>query len=95
MGDELKELFKEGGGCIFKSCNIFLENMPTSHAVGLALFIYACRDSSMFFFCLGLAYAIIINGVCHHLLAPPIAQCCFFGDFLLNITRCASLMLLA
>ena len=50
MGYELKELFKEEGGCIFKSCDIFLENMPMSHAVGLALFIYACRDSAILFF---------------------------------------------
>ena len=91
----LRSSLKRGGGCIFKSCDIFLENMPTSHAVSLALFIYGCRDSAMFFFFHVLAYAIIINGVCHHLLVPPLAQCCFLGDFLLNITRCASLMLLA
>ena len=36
MGDELKWLLKEGDGCIFKSCDIALENMPTSHGVGLA-----------------------------------------------------------
>ena len=32
MGDELKELLKEGvgGGHIFKSCDISLENTPTS-----------------------------------------------------------------
>ena len=41
MGDELKWLLKEGGG------NISLENTPTSHAVGLALVIYACSDSAM------------------------------------------------
>ena len=29
MGDELKWLHKEGGGCIFESCDI----LPTSHAV--------------------------------------------------------------
>ena len=33
MGDELKWLLKEGGGRIFKSCDIFLENTPTSHTV--------------------------------------------------------------
>ena len=33
MGNELKWLLKEGGGCIFESCDISLENMPTSHTV--------------------------------------------------------------
>ena len=31
MGNKLKWLPKEGGGCIFESCDISLENMPTSH----------------------------------------------------------------
>ena len=47
MGNELKWLLKEGDGCIFKSCDISLENMPTSHAVSLALVICACSDSAM------------------------------------------------
>ena len=42
MGNELKWLLKEGGGCIFESCDISLENMPTSHAVSLAFDICAC-----------------------------------------------------
>ena len=33
MGDELKWLLKEGGGCIVKSCGISLENTPTLHTV--------------------------------------------------------------
>ena len=32
-----------GGGCIFDSCDIFLECTPTSRAVSLALVMYACR----------------------------------------------------
>ena len=32
MGDELKWLLKEGGGHTFESCDISLENTPTSHA---------------------------------------------------------------
>ena len=39
MGDELKWLLKEGGECIFKSCDISLKNMPTSHPVSLAIFV--------------------------------------------------------
>ena len=39
MGDELKWILKEGGGCIFESCDISLKNTPTSHAVSLALVI--------------------------------------------------------
>ena len=46
-GDELQWLLKEGGGLIFESCDISLENMPTSHAVSLALVICACSDSAM------------------------------------------------
>ena len=47
MGDELKWLLKEEGGCIFESCDISLENTPTSHAVSLALVICTCSDSAM------------------------------------------------
>ena len=47
MGDELKWLLKEGGGRIFESCDISLENTPTTHAVSLALVICACSDSAM------------------------------------------------
>ena len=47
MGDELKWLLKEGGGHIFESCDISLENTPTSHAVSLALVICTCTDSAM------------------------------------------------
>ena len=37
MGDKLKRLLKNGGGCIFESYAISLENMPTSHAISLTL----------------------------------------------------------
>ena len=30
--------------CIFKSCDISLENTPTSNTVSLALFLYLCSD---------------------------------------------------
>ena len=79
MGDELKELLKEGGGRIFESCDISLENMPTSRAVSLALaVVLQCL------FCHVLAYAITANGVCLHLLVPPLAQYCFFSAFWLT-----------
>ena len=42
MDDELKWLLKEGGGPIFESCYIPLENTPTSHTVSLALIINLC-----------------------------------------------------
>lgn len=32
MGSELKELPKEGKGCIFESCDVFLKKMSTSQA---------------------------------------------------------------
>ena len=47
MGDELKWLLKEGGGRIFESCDISLENTLTSHAVSLALVICTWSDSAM------------------------------------------------
>ena len=65
MGDELKWLLKERGGHIFESCDISLENTPTSQAVSLALVNCACSDSAMSLLscaCL-LAYAITANGV--------------------------------
>ena len=42
MGNELKLLLKEGAGWIFKSWDV-----PTSHAVSLALFMYADSDPTM------------------------------------------------
>ena len=47
MGNELKWLPKKWDGCIFESCDIFLENTPTSHAVSLGLLTCTCSDSSM------------------------------------------------
>ena len=77
VGDELKWLLNEGGGCTFESCDISLGNTPTSHAViSLAPVICACSDFSVPF-CHERAYAITANGVCLHLLAPPLALCCF------------------
>ena len=38
---------KRRGGHIFESCDISLENTPTSHAVSLALVMYSCSDSAM------------------------------------------------
>ena len=73
MGNELKWLSKEGGGgSTFESCDISLENTPTSHAVSLALAMYECSDSAMPLFH-ALAYAITVNGVCLHLLVAPFA----------------------
>ena len=71
---------KRGDGRIFGSCDISLENMPTSHAVSLC----ACYLRTHYFFKVSfvmrlLTYAITANGVCLHLLVPPLAQCCFFG----------------
>ena len=71
MGDELKWLLKEGDGRIFGSCDISLENTPTSHSVSLVLVICTCSDSSVS--CHALAYAITANGVCLHLLVPALA----------------------
>ena len=58
MGDELKWLLKEGGGRIFESCDISLENTPTSHAVSLALAIFAHAVILQCLVCHVLAYAI-------------------------------------
>jgi len=35
MGDGLNSSMKMGGGCIFESYDVSLENTPTSHAVSL------------------------------------------------------------
>ena len=77
MGDEFKELLKKVGGFIFKSCDISLKNMPTLHAVSLPIFMHACNDSAIYAsFCSTIAYEMTANGVCLHLLVPPLAQCC-------------------
>ena len=44
MGDELKWLLKEEGGCIFESCDIALKNTLTSH---VALVNCACSVSAI------------------------------------------------
>ena len=61
MGDELKWLQIEGGGCIFKSCNISLENTPTSHAVSLALGITQKQQWCMSAFVLLLLRCFLLN----------------------------------
>ena len=47
--------------------------MQTSHAVSLALDICTCSDSAMPLLS-WLAYAITANGVCLHMLVPPLAK---------------------
>ena len=42
MDDEVKVAPQSRGGCIFESCDSFLENMPTSHTVSLAIVQYTC-----------------------------------------------------
>ena len=44
MGNEHKWLLKEGGRRIFENCDISLKNTPTSHAVSLALVMFACMS---------------------------------------------------
>ena len=56
-------------------CDISLENMLTSHAVSLALFMYTCIDS----FYHVLTHIIIANGFCLHLLVSSLAWCFFFS----------------
>ena len=75
MGDEIKELFKEGDGC---SCDISLKNTPTSHPVSLAL-AHLRSDSGMLF-CHEFAYAITANGDCLYLLVPPLAHAVLLFD---------------
>ena len=59
MGDELKWLLKEGGGHIFESCDISLENMPTSHTVCLTLVIFFAHAVILqCLFCYVFGYAI-------------------------------------
>ena len=38
---------QRGGGCIFESCNISLENTPTSHTASLTQLMYTCCDFAM------------------------------------------------
>ena len=55
-----------------------LGNIPASHTVSLVLVMYTCCDSAMpLLSCICLC--ITANGVRLHLLAPSLAQCCFFG----------------
>ena len=78
MGDELQWLLKEGGGCIFESCDISLENMPTSHAVSLALVVCTCSDSAM----------PLLSCTC--LRNNSIGARLLLWCFLLNITACTA-----
>ena len=69
MGNELKWLLKEGSGCTLESC--------AQVSLALTLFVCTCSDSAMPFY--QLAYAITANGVCLHLLVPPLTQYWFFS----------------
>ena len=92
MGDELKELLKEGGGDIFESCDISLENMPTSHAVSVALVIYTCSDSAMPL--LSCAYLCNNSKLClPSFVSPSSCTVLLLGCFLLNITACTAAQL--
>ena len=68
---------------IFKSCDISLENTPTSHLNPHSQSVYPYLGTHavtlQYFFCHVLAYVTTANGVCLHLLVPPLAKCCFFG----------------
>ena len=77
MGDKLiKWLLKDGGGHIFETYDISLQNTPTSHVVSLALFIYTCRILQCFFVMLLLT----ANGFCLH----SLVWWCFFGSYFLH-----------
>ena len=67
MGNELKWLLKEGGGCIFDSCDISLPHTSS----------YLCVYAVIF--CQVLAYAITANGTCLYSLVPPLTIYCFFS----------------
>ena len=73
MGDELKWLQKEGGGCIVERCDISFKNTPTSYAVSLTLFMCTCSDSALLLLSCAWSRNNTINGVCLHLLVPPLA----------------------
>ena len=73
MGDELKELLKEGGGRYFFQ-KIFPPHMQSFQP-------YLCMHVVILqcLICHGLAYAITANGVCLQLLVPSLAHCCSLG----------------
>ena len=69
----------------------FLSSCDSSPHMQLvkAKVMYACSDPPMPI-CHALGYVISANGVCLHLLVPPLAQCCFLGAFCLNISLVSS-----
>ena len=85
MGNELKELLKEEMG-MFSRVVILLWKIQPPHTQSST--IYVCMHAAILqcLFCHTIAYAITVDGVCLHLLVPPLAQCCFFGGFF--ITAC-------
>ena len=89
MDDELKWLLNQGGGHIFESCDISLENTPTLHAVSLALDICACSDSAMPL----LSCACLCNNskwCLPSFVSPSSCTVLLLGCFLLNITACST-----
>ena len=69
--------------------DIFLENTPTSHVISLALVFFVHAVTLQHLSCHALAYYITANGVCLHLLVPPLAHCCFCASCL-NKTACTA-----
>ena len=85
MGDELKWLLKEGGGHIFESGDISLENMPT---VSLALFYVGMHDPAMPL--LSCARLLCNNSkwCLSSFVSPSSGILALLQCFLLNITTC-------
>ena len=83
MDDELKWLLNKGGEYIFESCDINLENTPTSHPVSLALCMHAVILQWLYAMCLLMQEQKIV-------FVSPSSSCttllhwCFF----LNIIAC-------
>ena len=78
MGDELQELLKERAERIFESCEV-----PTSHAVSLALFMYACSDSAMLFPC-----ACLCKWCLSSFVSPSSCSVLLLWCFLVDVTAC-------
>ena len=83
MGNELKELLKEGMG-MFSRVVILLWKIQPPHTQSST--IYVCRHAAILqcLFCHTIAYAITVNGVCLHFVSPSSCTVLLLWWFLHN-----------
>ena len=84
MGDKPKWLLKEGGGHIFKSCDIIFRKYAPTVTVAQFVHVYACSDSAMPL----LSHACLCKWCLSSFVSPSSCTLLLLWSFMLNMTSC-------